>query len=157
MELTHPAGDKETLKVRPADSYIVLFRRTSAVPGGRDTRTIDYHLELDGNNQCALIKGSKTLRDDDDFDLWKDASRLDFELHSNGAATCRGVVHLTASAFYGEQLPSFEATNTQDPIRQIWALAAFGKLFFGQLADIYLPELGAVGDIAKCIVGRTHV
>lgn len=145
------------LAVRRAASHIHLFRKASAAVGGRETRTIEYRLVLDGKGQSYVIEGSKTLRDDDDFDLWKDASRLDFKLKQGGTALCEGVLRLTASAFYGEQLRSFEATNTKDPIRQIWALTAFGKFFFGQLADIYVPELEALGDVAKCIAERTHV
>jgi len=158
VEFTPPlAGAPQMLAVRRAASHIHLFRKASAAVGGRETRTIEYRLVLDGKVQSYVIEGSKTLRDDDDFDLWKDASRLDFKLKQGGTALCEGVLRLTASAFYGEQLRSFEATNTKDPIRQIWALTAFGKFFFGQLADIYVPELEALGDVAKCIAERTHV
>ncbi len=64
---------------------------------------------------------------------------------------------MPASAFFGRQIPSFKATNTEDPLRRSWALAAFAKVFFGHLAGVYVPELDRVVDVAKSIMERTHV
>ena len=83
---------------------------------GPEARTIEYRLELEGNGQRFRIEGRKTLRDDEEFDLWKDATRLDFELKRDGTVLEKGVLRLTASEFYGGQLRSFEATHTKDPI-----------------------------------------
>jgi len=61
-----------------------------------------------------------------------------------------------ASDFFGMQIPSFEAINTHDRARQIWALGAFGKFFFGHLVDVYVPELDRVVDVVKGVVERSH-
>jgi choline dehydrogenase-like flavoprotein len=151
------SGNPRELSVVESDSHIRLFRRTSDVTDGPEARVIEYRVALDDNGQRYSIEGTKTLRDDEEFDLWKDATRLDFELKQGNTALEEGVLRLTASEFYGGQLPSFEATNTEDPIRQIWALAAFGKLFFGELARIYVPELETLEDTVRCIAERTYV
>jgi hypothetical protein len=82
---------------------------------------------------------------------------LEFEMKRNGEPYLAGVLEVPAAEFSGHQLSSLDATNTKDPARRIWALSAFGRLFFGHLLDVYLPELKALGEAARRIAERTHV
>ena len=63
-----------------------------------------------------------------------------------------GELLLPASAFFNEQLPSFRA-NTDDPARQMWAMVAFARFFFGHLAAVYLPELDRLGALPSNLLG----
>jgi hypothetical protein len=65
-------------------------------------------------------------------------------------------LRLPADEFFKHQLPSFRATGTTDRARQSWALAAFGRFFFGHLVDVYVPELDRVIDVVKDLAERSH-
>jgi hypothetical protein len=69
----------------------------------------------------------------------------------------RGILRLPANKFLSVQLPSFRATHTDDPVRQAWALTAFGHLFFGSLVNVYVPELADVARMVAKMAARTHV
>ena len=69
------------------------------------------------------------------------------ELDAQGAEIGRskGELLLPAQAFFDMQLPSFKA-DTDDPARQMWAMATFGRFFFGQLvAD--LPTRSSIASV----------
>jgi cholesterol oxidase len=160
------AGISQPLEVVSEESYMVLFADPPRDDCSRERRTIEYRLVMEerGAGPAAAarrfsLRGSKTIRDDERFDLWEDSTTLHFTL-SKGSGTSpirQGILRVPACDFFGVQLPSFEATNTDDPARQSWALAAFGKFFFGHLVDIYVPELDRVVDVVKSIGERSHV
>jgi hypothetical protein len=145
--------------IRGANSYMRLFRKQGGPAAGGDTRLIEYDLLLKaGDGSSYILTGRKTIHDEvGTFDLWTDVRTLEFEMKRNGAPFLVGVLEVPAAEFFGHQLASLEATNTNDPARRIWALSAFGKLFFGHLLDVYLPELKALGEAARRIAERTHV
>ena len=126
---------------------------------GRETRTIVYELELEAPGRVYELLGQKIIRDDERFDVWEDATTLYFNLFEKGRAEPlrQGILRLSAADFFGKQIPSFEATNTDDPVRQSWALASFGRFFFSHLVDIYVPELDRIVDVVKSVAERTHV
>jgi hypothetical protein len=152
----HGATIPETLQVQPGDNGIRLSRVPGA-PGAGKTHRVDYYLVLGPAQPNYILEGRKTIRDDERFDLWEDATTVDFELEQDGKTLLEGVLRVPASKFFGEQVPSFEVTNTKDPVRRSWALAAFAKVFFGHLVEVYVPELDRVVDVAKNIMERTHV
>lgn len=146
-------GDRR-LDVLPG-SHMVLF----AGRGGVHGRTIRYELDLRDpqSRETSRLTGRKNLRDDEGrFDVWEDSTSLSFELLSGNGASRAGVLRLPADQFLAKQLPSFLVFGTTDPARQSWALAAFGRFFFGHLVDIYVPELDQVVDVAKRLVERSH-
>jgi choline dehydrogenase-like flavoprotein len=116
-----------------------------------------FHFHLGG--EPCLLEGDKYIRDDEGFDVWEDTTRLFFEIlgGSTGYVLRRGILRTPVSEFFGMQLPSFEVTHTDDPARQSWAFAAFGRFFFGNLLEVYVPELDRVVDVLKRIGERTHV
>ena len=91
---------------------------------GRETRTIVDELELEAPGRVYELLGQKIIRDDERFDVWEDATTLYFNLFEKGRAEPlrQGILRLSAADFFGKQIPSFEATNTDDPVRQSWAL-----------------------------------
>ncbi|MCC6640769.1 MAG: GMC family oxidoreductase [Deltaproteobacteria bacterium] len=120
-------------------------------------RFIDYRLVAADDARRLLLVGRKLLRDDPRLDAFEDSTTLFFDLVEEEIPKRRGILRLPAQAFFGLQLPSFRVTNTADPVRQTWALAAFGHFFLGRLVQVYAPELASlVPQIAKA-ARRTHV
>ncbi len=152
--------DDRVLRVVPGRCTLQLFS-TAPEAVGREWRQLRYDLELEGDiGRRYRLEGWKDIRDDAHFDVWEDATTLRFQLHdlarSNAGPFRQGILRLPASKFFEVQLPSFRATNTADPLRQSWALAAFGKFFFGNLVDVYLPELDRLGEVLRNVVNRSH-
>ncbi len=140
-------------------SHLRLFR-TVGDGTGAEWRTMEYALwwedaEGDGGRHAYRLEGQKNLRDESGtFDLWEDSTTLIFKVLRDGQIVWpRGILRTPAHEFFEMQLPSFRATNTTDPARQSWALAAFGKFFFGHLVDTYVPELDRVIDVVKTFSG----
>jgi hypothetical protein len=147
LALCHACGD---------ENYLELF---SQPPHAGSDRNLRYRLHFHIGDEPWFLDGLKFIRDDEGFDVWEDTSRLFFEI-SRGrppAAVRRGILRLPAAEFFGLQLPSFEATNSVDPARRSWALAAFGRFFFGNLVEVYVPELDRVVNVLQRIAERTHV
>ena len=65
------------------------------------------------------------------------------------------MLRLPASEFFGRQLRSFRV-DTDDPARQAWAMASFGRFFFGNLVDVYLPGLDKLGELGVSLLRRSH-
>jgi choline dehydrogenase-like flavoprotein len=160
-------GISDEMTVRGRQSYMRLFVDEGRTPGGRESRTIEYHLVLDPSTSDAkhgvpwILDGLKFIRDDERLDVWEDTTTLWFQLRPESGGPApewrRGKLELPANEFFGRQLPSFRATNTADKARQSWALAAFGRFFFGHLLDVYASELDDIVDVVKRIAGRAHV
>lgn len=101
-----------------------------------------YDLHKVGDKTATVLKGSKYFKDDPGIDSFLDATTL-FTYFSTGTEDYLGVIRVPLPTFIGKQLPTFEVTGAEDlnSSGKIWALARFGKLFFGSMADVYLPEL----------------
>jgi hypothetical protein len=154
-----PETQKTEFPLDPDKSNLQLLSKGSRAGQGPEQRTMNYKLYFSVNNTPYLIDGVKILKDDERFDVWEDSTTLFFHLKDEKSQQVlrEGILRLPASEFFGEQLPSLKATNTDDPARQSWALAAFAKFFFGHLVDVYVPELDQVIDVVKGITERTHV
>lgn len=127
--------------------------------GDRDApqRCLSYRLLLGGSERPRRLEGRKLLRDDPRLDAFEDSTTLFFDLLEDGVAIRRGVLRLPAQVFLGVQLPSFRATNTNDPVREAWALAAFGHFFLGRLAQVYLPGVRGLAPLLGRSARRLHV
>jgi choline dehydrogenase-like flavoprotein len=123
------------------------------------TRELYYELHAGFEGEPWVLRGRKMIRDDPGFDIWEDTATLFFELQKSDALgpLHRGVLRLAANDFFETQIRSFVVTGTDDPAREVWALAAFGQYFFGQLVNVYLPELGRAAAFLKDMGGRMHV
>ena len=150
-------GEKTEWILRPHESYMEVMARPGLDTKGNEIRTIKYHLVT--QNGRRNLEGKKTIRDDPGFDAWEDTTRLDLELtefNEKGKKwVSQGELLLPARAFFDKQLPSFKA-DTDDPARQMWAMATFGRFFFGHLATVYLPELDRLGGLASNLMRRGH-
>ncbi|MEN8181685.1 MAG: GMC oxidoreductase [Myxococcota bacterium] len=140
-------------------SYLQLLDPT---PGqGREERILIYELCFRLRDFRYILLGNKYIRDDPSFDVWQDATTLFFDLlrqrGEDRIPVRRGILRLPVSEFLETQIPSFIVKHTEDPARQSWALAAFGQYFFGNLMDVYVPQLDRVAEVVKGVMGRTHV
>ncbi len=150
-------------------SYMVVMARPGLDQHGNEVRTIEYHVVTRRDEQMLAeeqirtwtLEGKKTIRDDPGFDAWEDTTRLCIEnlterdKDGKPVDVTQGELLLSASAFFSQQLPSFKA-DTDDPARQAWAMATFGRFFFGHLAAVYLPELARFGELTSNFMRRGH-
>ncbi len=150
---------KGTLRIaaceRPVDperSFMRVMADRGLDEAGREVRTIEYKL-VSQDGRCWL-QGEKTIRDDEGIDAWKDTTTLEFRLCETGVPS-RGVLRLGASEFFSSQIPSFKV-DTDDPARQAWAMASFGRFFFGNLVDVYFPALDTLGELGVGLLRRGH-
>jgi hypothetical protein len=156
-------GDGETgaperhLEVLAGSTMTLFSGGEPARRGEPALRFIDYRLLLGGEDRPRQLVGRKLLRDDPRLDAFEDSTTLFFDLCDGETPKRRGILRLPAQAFFGFQLPSFRATNTDDPVRQAWALAAFGHFFLGRLAQVYAPELAGLVPLLSKAARRTHV
>jgi hypothetical protein len=139
------------LQLDPTQSVLRVMVDRGPDETGTERRTLEYTLVAPG---CRL-EGKKTIRDDQGADVWEDTTTLVFELFENGELSCGGELRLPASEFFGHQVRSFRV-NTDDPARQAWALASFGKFFLGHLVDVYLPALDRLGELGASLLDRGH-
>jgi choline dehydrogenase-like flavoprotein len=172
--ITWEEGDVPTVyEVLSDGSHLKIL--AGADECGNPTRSLEYrlrfavpdrdHIRPPGTSRVHVLDGVKDIRDDARFDVWEDTTTLTFLLKQEMEADpveCVtygwGVLRLAAADFFGDQLRSFRATNSEgDPARQAWALATFGRFFFGHLVDVYLPSLSRVADIGRHVLGKGHV
>jgi hypothetical protein len=149
-------GKETEWNLEPHKSYLEVMARPGLDTTGNEIRTIKYHLVTCTDRR--IFNGKKTIRDDPGFDAWEDTTRLDiaeFNEKDEEIPGSKGELLLPARAFFDMQLPSFKA-DTDDPARQIWAMATFGRFFFGHLAAVYLPELDRLGGLASNLMRRGH-
>ncbi len=135
-------GGVET-ESRPVIGTLELMGGT----GGRRTMTYDLYLvDEDGRPQTEgpWLRGFKELSDHVGADAYADATTLYVAFTEGDDDEWGGVVRIPLDEFVEKQLPSMEATGTDDPAAQAWALAEFGAFFFGNLARTYAADLIAV-------------
>jgi hypothetical protein len=138
-------------------SYIALQPTRT---GGREkARELYYELHPTLSGEPWVLRGRKIIRDDPSFDIWEDTATLFFDLQKSDASgpLHQGVLRLAADDFFEKQIRSFKVHGTDDPARELWALTAFGQFFFGQLVDVYLPELARARAFLSDMAGRLHV
>ncbi|MEE8079222.1 MAG: hypothetical protein V3T18_09515, partial [Pseudomonadales bacterium] len=155
LEITGWPNSRQSTFILSEQSCLQLFLGDSP-----RIKTFRYDLFFDHDSKPHALSGIKILRDEPRFDLWEDTATLYFDIlrnpDKNAETIRRGILRLPADNFLNDQLRSFKVSGTEDPARQSWALAAFTKLFFGHLTDIYAPELDRVGQLIKNILVRTH-
>lgn len=165
-------------EVGEGSRLLMFHHQGSGDDGSSGIATFDYLLNLEINGDPYYIRGIKSISDEPGLDLWQDTTTLYFGLYKGRAdpeqdravTTIRaqekigltrpvriGILRVTADTFFNKQLASIEVTNTTDPARKSWALGAFVKYFFGNLLDIYVPEIGRVQDVIKNVMKQTHV
>jgi choline dehydrogenase-like flavoprotein len=151
-------GAEVEAQVDRDESYMLIMSR-NFTESGREARRIHYHIVASDGGTKYVLDGHKNLEDDPGFDAWEDTTTLNFALEklegSGTPVTGEGKLRLPASEFFGNQLRSFRA-DTDDPARQAWALASFGRFFFGNLVDVYFPGLDKLGDLGVSTMRRGH-
>ena len=151
-----PSPPPDIAKVDAKDSYMIIMADRGPDLSGREVRQIRYYVVAKGSqNAKYILRGSKNIQDDPGFDAWEDTTTLNFELEIAGETQGKGKLRLPAAEFFGSQLRSFRA-DTDDPIRQVWALASFGTFFFGNLAEVYFPGVGKLTKLGASAMGRGH-
>lgn len=115
-------------------------------------RRMLYRLFLAGpDGEPLTLTGYKDIHDDPGFDVWKDTSTLYTQLRrghggpheeDDAEILASGVLHILKLDF-ARQLTTF---RTEGPTAQARAraMADFGRLFLGELWQLYGPELGRV-------------
>lgn len=151
-------GSEVTAQVDHHESYMLIMPRRLA-ESGRETRRIHYYIVASDGRTKYVLDGHKNLEDDPGFDAWEDTTTLNFDLEKHEATGTlekgEGKLRLAAAEFFGTQLRSFRA-DTDDPARQAWALASFGRFFFGNLVDVYFPGLDKLGDLGVSTMRCGH-
>jgi hypothetical protein len=114
--------------------------------GPRTKRMLYRLLFCDGVGHPLTLTGFKVVRDDPGFDVWRDTTTLYTRVlrghvvrpEDDEAAdvVASGIIRITIPAF-ARQLTTFRASGPSVGAR-LAALAAFGRLFMGQLASVYL-------------------
>jgi len=110
-------------------------------------RFMIYHLEFCERPGLELI-GYKRINERPTLAGYRDVACLFVKLVQRGssAETSRpalvgaGAVHLEVFDFLSKQIPSIQATGSEDKARKTWAVASFARFFFGTLQRIYMPE-----------------
>jgi cholesterol oxidase len=110
--------------------------------GERPSKRMLYRLHFaDGTGRPLTLTGFKVIEDDPGFDVWRDTTTLytrvlggHVEDGDDEAAevVASGVIHIHLRDF-AKQLTTFRA----DPPGHVEALARFGRLFAGDLWDVY--------------------
>jgi choline dehydrogenase-like flavoprotein len=113
----------------------------------------------DESQRRWVLRGRKRIAATSSVDAWRHTSILHVKLEElpaglpqepppdldadepHGELRGAGAVHVDLMHFLYKQLPSVEATGTDDRNRQARAVAAFCTFFFGTLQRIYLPAL----------------
>jgi choline dehydrogenase-like flavoprotein len=150
-----PGLPEDPLEVA-AGSHLELRKPRS--PSGVERRELEYRLDLRGNGRPYSLIGTKHIRDDEHFDVWEDTTTLFFDLMADGETLGGGVLRVPAAEFFGSQLRSIKATGVEgDPARQVWAIASFGKFFFGHLVDVYVPGFKRIVEVARSVAEKGHV
>ena len=129
----------------PARGHARLFVPVaSAGDQGRD-RFLLYDLELDeltrGGDKTGRtwrLDGFKRMRAGEGTRAWADVTNL-YAVVSSGDLRTYGTARLPLEAFMNDVLGKMRVTGTDDPVRIAWAMSLFGDVFFGHLADVYLP------------------
>lgn len=151
-----PAG-RRSFSVGPESSIALLAPSDLGESAGSGQRSIEYRLHFGEPPRLWRLDGKKLLYDDPGLDAFEDATTLYFDLYCNDHHERSGVLRLPTHALFGRQIPSFEATGTTDPVRRAWALASFGRFFFGHLAKIYLPDTAHAVPLLFRAALRGHV
>jgi hypothetical protein len=116
------------------------------VDDGPDAKRMRYRLLFrDGVGHPLTLVGHKLVRDDPGFDMWRDTTTLFTRLHAghvdedaeqDAEVVASGIVRIRPLDFL-RQLTTFRAQAASAPAACL-ALIAFGRLFLGHLAAIYL-------------------
>ncbi|QDE91663.1 hypothetical protein BHS06_23275 [Myxococcus xanthus] len=113
-----------------------LFRNAEE-PG---TKLMSYGLRFSAKGREYFLEGTKTLRDEPGFDLWRDTTRLYCYLHEGPDARSpvvgAGVLMLGKRALV-ELLGSMR--SSRHGTAGFGAVSHFGRFFLGTLWNVYAP------------------
>ena len=114
--------------------------------GGPGSRRMLYRLHFaDAAGNPLTLVGHKDVHDDPGADVWRDTSTLFVTLHpghvpptalEDGRVVAAGVITIHLPDFL-RQLTTFRTEGT----RPAYAMEEFGRLFLGQLWEVYGPAL----------------
>jgi cholesterol oxidase len=117
--------------------------------GGPDSRRMLYRLHFaDAAGNPLTLVGHKDVHDDPGADVWRDTSTLYVTLHAghlppaapdapeHAPVVAAGVITIHLPDFL-RQLTTFRTEGT----RPAYAMEEFGRLFLGQLWEVYGPAL----------------
>jgi len=117
--------------------------------GGPGSRRMLYRLHFtDAAGNPLTLVGHKDVHDDPGADVWRDTSTLYVTLHAghvppgapdkpeDGRVVAAGVITIHLPDFL-RQLTTFRTEGT----RPAYAMEEFGRLFLGQLWEVYGPAL----------------
>src|SRR5882757_580454 len=139
----HPGGLIGTIDFQPfgmgIDAPSGTFQLFSPGPG-QNSRRMVYELAFNANGKPYYLAGEKRVHNDAGFDLWKDTTTLYTQLHEgadkSGAVVGAGVLSLGV-----RQLLALMSTFKPINGGNLATVAAFGRLFVGELWDVYAPHL----------------
>lgn len=127
-----------------------------------------YELEF-RDRPTWKLSGYKRMKESALATAWRDTTSLFFGLSESGRVRAGGVTRVDLARFLHGQIRSIEVgyrsdrdafdlqrdpegNAATDPAQAAWAIAEFGKFFFGNLQRIYLPELQAA--LVRLVGGR---
>ena len=125
------------------------FRLLEDAPDSVDTRRMQYEMDLvTAEGETYVFEGTKTLRDDPGFDLWRDTTTLASEIRRPEAPSevvARGLLTIRI-ADLARQLTTVGTHGARSRSDRLSAIATFGKTFAGKLFDIYGGVFGGPED-----------
>ncbi len=113
-----------------------------------DEQFMLYALDLDDAPGWRMT-GFKRLSDKPGPQAWRDVSCLYVKLWrpddsgKPSEVVAAGAVRVDLVDFLSKQVPSIQATGSDDPARRVWAAGRFASYFFGTLQRVYFPEFNA--------------
>ncbi|HKS63714.1 MAG TPA: hypothetical protein VJT13_18580, partial [Xanthobacteraceae bacterium] len=116
------------------DGVFELFKTD---PGAAQCALMVYRMLLRGDGKSFRLKGTKTLRDDGGFDMWRDSTTLAVDIEDlDGAVVARGIARISVSDF-ARQLSTMRAVNAPSTASGLRAVSRFGLFFQNKMRSIY--------------------
>jgi cholesterol oxidase len=116
------------------DGVFELFKTD---PGAAQCALMVYRMLLRGGGKSFRLKGTKTLRDDGGFDMWRDSTTLAVDIEDvGGAVVARGIARISVSDFV-RQLTTMRAVNAPSAASGLRAVSRFGLFFQNRMRSIY--------------------
>ncbi len=116
-------------------------------------RIMLYELSFAQGDERWHVLGFKRMHHGEGARAWADTTNLFVTVWSEARdLVTEGVARLPMEVLLYEVIGKMRVTGTTDPARTVWAIATFGTVFFGHLAEIYLPAIERYRGLA---LGRT--
>lgn len=139
----HPGGLTGTIDFQPLGLGIEapsgLFQLFSPGPNQQSRRMV-YELAFTIDGKAHYLAGEKRVHNDSGIDLWKDTTTLYTTLHEgsekSGKVVGGGILTLGVRQLLA-LLSTFKPINGGN----LATIGSFGRLFAGELWDVYAPHL----------------